>query len=129
MSVRRQKKRHQIKYSVNYLRRLTAAVLAGSLLHSSMSAVAQVITESGVELTNQATYKYEDPDGNELSGTSGTIGVTPDTTTTDSGLIDPFGQILGCNGEELEDYTGFTVSLFEPDPNDPTGTEVGTLVD
>ncbi len=44
-------------------------------------------------------------------------------------LIDPFGQILGCNGEELDDYTGFTVSLFEPDPNDPTGTEVGRLID
>ncbi|MEM7712308.1 MAG: hypothetical protein AAF349_01720 [Cyanobacteria bacterium P01_A01_bin.68] len=129
MSVRRQKKRHQIKYLALHLRRLTAAVLAGSLLHSSMSAVAQVVTESGVELTNQATYKYQDSDGNDLSGVSGKIGVTPDIPKTNNELIDPFGQILGCNGEELEDYTGFTVSLFEPDPNDPTGTEVGTLVD
>lgn len=125
--MRRRKKRHQIKYSASYLRRFTAAVLAGSLLHSSMSAVAQVVTNSGVELTNQATYKYQDPDGNQLSGISRKIGVTPDIPN--SPLIDPFGQILGCNGEELEDYTGFTVSLFEPDPNDPTGTEVGTLVD
>ena len=35
---------------------------------------------------------------------------------------------MGCEGEELDDYTGFTVSLFEPDPNDPTGTEVGQLI-
>ncbi|MGB6300742.1 MAG: hypothetical protein WBF90_31845, partial [Rivularia sp. (in: cyanobacteria)] len=44
-------------------------------------------------------------------------------------LVDPFGQILGCNGEELDDYTGFTVSLFNVDPNDPTQTEPGTEVD
>ncbi len=126
--MRRQKKRHQIKYSADCLRRLTAAVLAGSVLHSSMSAFAQVTTKSGVELTNQATYTYQDSEGNKLSGISSKIGTTPNTIIKDP-LIDPFGQILGCNGEELADYTGFTVSLFEPDPNDPTGTEVGRLID
>lgn len=126
--MRRQKKRHQIKYSVDCLRRLTTFFLVGSVLHSSMSAFAQVSTKSGVKFTNQATYSYEDPDGNKLSGTSSQIGVTPNIPPSDP-LIDPFGQILGCNGEELDDYTGFTVSLFEPDPNDPTGTEVGRLID
>ena len=125
--MRRQKKRHQIKYSADCLRRLTAAVLAGSVLHSSMSAFAQVTTKSGVELTNQATYTYEDSNGSKLSGISSQIKTTPNTIIKDP-LIDPFGQILGCDGEELDDYTGFTVSLFEPDPNDPTGTEVGQLI-
>ena len=125
--MRRQKKRHQIKYSADYLRRLTALFLFGSVLHSSMSAVAQVITKSDVEFTNQATYSYRDPKGNRFSGISSQIGVIPNIAVTDP-LIDPFGQILGCNGEELEDYTGFTVSLFEPNPNDPTGTEVGQLI-
>ena len=71
--MRRQKKRHQIKYSADCLRRLTAAVLAGSVLHSSMSAFAQVTTKSGVELTNQATYTYEDSNGSKLSGISSQI--------------------------------------------------------
>ncbi|MEM7581542.1 MAG: hypothetical protein AAF316_17230 [Cyanobacteria bacterium P01_A01_bin.80] len=127
--MRRQKKRHQLKYSTDCLRRLTAAFLAGSVLHSSISAFAQVTTKSGVELTNQATYTYTDQDGKKSSGTSGKITTTPNIEITKDPLIDPFGQILGCNGEELEDYTGFTVSIFEPNPNDPTGTEVGQLLD
>ena len=126
--MRRQKKRHQIKYSANCLKRLTAVFLIGSVLHSSMSALAQVTTKSGVEFTNQATYTYTDPDGNKLSGISSQIKLTPNIPATDP-LIDPFGQILGCNGNELDDYTGFTVSLFEPDLNDPTGTEVGQPID
>ncbi len=125
--MRRQKKRHQIKYSANCLKRLTAVFLIGSVLHSSMSALAQVTTKSGVEFTNQATYTYTDSDGNKLSGISSQIKLTPKIPATDP-LIDPFGQILGCNGEELDDYTGFTVSLFEPDLNDPTGTEVGQSI-
>ncbi|MGB3653865.1 MAG: hypothetical protein WBA41_21995 [Rivularia sp. (in: cyanobacteria)] len=124
----RKKERHQIKYSTDCLRRLTAAILVGSVLHGSMSALAQVTTKSGVEFTNQATYTYTDPDGNKLSGISSQIKLTPNIPATDP-LIDPFGQILGCNGEELDDYTGFTSSLFEPDPNDPTGTEVGRLIE
>lgn len=126
--MRRQKKRHQIKYSTDCLRRLTAAVLAGSVLYSSISAFAQVTTKSAVELTNSASYTYEDSDGKKSSGTSRQITVTPNTTKTSNPLIDPFGQILGCDGEELDDYTGFTVSLFEPLRNDPTGTEVGQLI-
>lgn len=37
------------------------------------------------------------------------------------GLVDPFGQVVGCAGEILPDYSGFNVGLYEPDPNDPTG--------
>ncbi|EGJ33273.1 MULTISPECIES: DUF11 domain-containing protein [Moorena] len=50
--------------------------------------------------------------------TIATIAPTPDPRLE---LIDPFGEIRGCNNELLDDYTGFSVGLFEPDPNDPTG--------
>ena len=127
------KKQNRNQSSTDYLKRLTVAFLLGNVFCNSISAVGQVTTEvSGVELTNQATYTYTDSDNKQLSGTSPQIEVRPDTTTTtttDNSLIDPFGQILGCNGEELDDYTGFTVSLFDVDPNDPTGTEPGELVD
>ncbi|WP_414621400.1 hypothetical protein [Calothrix sp. CCY 0018] len=124
----RKKERYQIKYYTNWLKQLTAAVIAGSVFHT-ISAFAQVTTKSGIELINQASYTYTDPNGSKSSGISNQVGATPNTTTIKNPLIDPFGQILGCDGEELDDYTGFTVSLFEPDPNDPTGTEVGQLIE
>ncbi|NEO99906.1 MAG: DUF11 domain-containing protein [Symploca sp. SIO2E9] len=43
-------------------------------------------------------------------------------------LIDPLGRITGCSGELLADYQGFSVGLYEPDPSDPTGTELGEAV-
>jgi uncharacterized repeat protein (TIGR01451 family) len=42
-------------------------------------------------------------------------------------LIDPFGRITGCSGEELTDYTGFNIALYDADPADPTGTNLGNL--
>ncbi len=42
-------------------------------------------------------------------------------------LRDPLGQITGCAGEVLSDYTGFQVALFEADPADPTGGVLGLL--
>ncbi|MGY6530365.1 MAG: hypothetical protein ACXITR_10600 [Cyanobacterium sp.] len=44
-----------------------------------------------------------------------------------SPLIDPLGQITGCEGELLADYQGFFVGLFDPDPNDPTGGILGAV--
>jgi uncharacterized repeat protein (TIGR01451 family) len=38
-----------------------------------------------------------------------------------SGLTDPAGRITSCTGGELQDYNGFNVGLYEPDPRDPTG--------
>ena len=32
--------------------------------------------------------------------------------------------MLGCDGTPLPSYQGFTIGLYEPDPSDPTGTEV-----
>jgi uncharacterized repeat protein (TIGR01451 family) len=42
-------------------------------------------------------------------------------------LRDPLGQITGCAGEVLSDYTGFQVALFDADPADPTGGVLGLL--
>jgi uncharacterized repeat protein (TIGR01451 family) len=42
-------------------------------------------------------------------------------------LIDPFGRITGCSGEELTDYSGFNVAIYDLDPADPTGTSLGNL--
>ncbi len=42
-------------------------------------------------------------------------------------LRDPLGQITGCAGEILSDYTGFQVALFEANPADPTGGTLGLL--
>ncbi|MBE9126552.1 DUF11 domain-containing protein [Coleofasciculus sp. LEGE 07092] len=40
---------------------------------------------------------------------------------------DPFGRVVGCSGELLSDYEGFSVGLYEPDPSDPTGGITGTI--
>jgi uncharacterized repeat protein (TIGR01451 family) len=37
------------------------------------------------------------------------------------GLVDPLGRLTGCNGELLADYRGFSVGLYNPNLNDPTG--------
>jgi uncharacterized repeat protein (TIGR01451 family) len=42
----------------------------------------------------------------------------------DNELIDPLGKITGCAGETLPDYQGFSVALYDRDPNDPTGATV-----
>ena len=39
-------------------------------------------------------------------------------------LIDPLGQITGCAGEILPEYTGFSVALYDPNTGDPTGSSV-----
>jgi uncharacterized repeat protein (TIGR01451 family) len=36
-------------------------------------------------------------------------------------LTDPSGKVTSCTGGVLPDYNGFSVGLYEPDPNDLTG--------
>ncbi|KYC35837.1 hypothetical protein WA1_05955 [Scytonema hofmannii PCC 7110] len=74
-------------------------------------------------LINQATYTYTDSNTNsQFQGISSQIDIKPIQ------LIDPQGRILGCSGQPLSDYNGFSVGLYESNPNDPTGTELGRLV-
>ncbi|MEH2183146.1 hypothetical protein [Nostoc sp.] len=117
----------QITSSSSWWRRLTATVLLGSFLHTTISipAIAQQTNNqvASVPLINQATYTYTDSASNyQYQGNSSQINVSP------SPLLDPLGRILGCAGTILPDYTGFSVGVYQPNSNDPTGTELDSLV-
>jgi uncharacterized repeat protein (TIGR01451 family) len=114
-------KKKQMSSSSSWCQQLTATVLLGSVLHSTMTtpATAQQVKN----LINQATYTYTDPASRyQFRGNSSQINLSPNP------LVDPLGKILGCGGELLPDYTGFSVSVYEPNPSDPTGTELGNLL-
>jgi uncharacterized repeat protein (TIGR01451 family) len=77
------------------------------------------------QVYNQAEYSYKDKaTSSEFRGVSNNINVVG----KDNALIDPKGQILGCGGQLLDNYGGFTVALYNPSPADPTGAELGSLV-
>lgn len=126
----RPQKQKQITSNSNWCQRLTAAVLLGSMLYTTIPRTAQAQqTESPVaaqpilNITNQATYTYTDPATNyKYQGISSQLNLSPNP------LVDPLGRILGCAGTLLPDYTGFSVGVYEPNPSDPTGTELGQLV-
>jgi uncharacterized repeat protein (TIGR01451 family) len=77
------------------------------------------------EVYNQAEYSYKDKvTSNIFKGVSNDIKIIE----KDIALIDPKGQVLGCGGQLLDNYGGFTVALYNPSPADPTGAELGSLV-
>ncbi|NJL52006.1 MAG: hypothetical protein HC930_06860, partial [Hydrococcus sp. SU_1_0] len=39
------------------------------------------------------------------------------------------GKITGCAGEILPDYQGFSIALYDSDPNDPTGATVRNVTE
>lgn len=55
-------------------------------------------------ISNTASYSFEDPDRQSITG------ITNQLTQE---IVDPFGQIRGCGGEELASYSGFSVGLFD----------------
>ncbi|MEH2239707.1 hypothetical protein [Nostoc sp.] len=117
----------QITSSSSWWRRLTATVLLAGVLHTTIPipAIAQQTNNlaASLPLINQATYTYTDSASNyQYQGSSSQINVTPNP------LVDPLGRILGCAGTVLPDYTGFSVGVYEVNPSDPTGTELGSLV-
>jgi uncharacterized repeat protein (TIGR01451 family) len=116
---------HQ-KHLGRWLRRLTATVLVGSVFNSYTTITKAQQTENKISrpaINNQASYTYTDP-ASKLQFKS----VSSQLNTVTKPLVDPLGRILGCGGELLPDYKGFSVGLYEPNPNDPTGTELGSLV-
>jgi uncharacterized repeat protein (TIGR01451 family) len=126
--VSRPQNQKQITSSNNWWRRLTTTVLLGSFLHSSIPipAIAQQTNNlaASVPFINQAAYTYTDSASNyQYQGTSSQLNVSP------TPLVDPLGRVLGCSGTILPDYTGFSVGVYEPNPSDPTGTELGSLAD
>lgn len=42
-------------------------------------------------------------------------------------LIDPLGRVTGCAGQLLPEYLGFSVALYDPNFNDPTGSSINNL--
>jgi uncharacterized repeat protein (TIGR01451 family) len=72
-------------------------------------------------LSNQATYHYSD-DHNGLTWTGHR------SVLLDQALIDPLGQLLGCGGEPLTSYEGFSMALYNPLPGDSTFSELGSLL-
>ncbi|WP_375499716.1 hypothetical protein [uncultured Nostoc sp.] len=123
----RPQNQNQITSSSSWYQRLTATVLLASVLHTTIPipAIAQPTNNlaASVPLTNQAAYTYTDSASNyKYEGTSSQLNVSPNP------LVDPLGRILGCGGELLPDYTGFSVGVYEANPSDPTGTELGNLV-
>jgi len=91
-------------------------VVVGYLLSLLLAGV--VHSQAGVAIINRAGATYNDPaTGTTINTTSGQVRITQ--------LIDPFGQILDCSGNEFADYTGFRVGLFEQ--ASPLG-ELGSLV-
>jgi uncharacterized repeat protein (TIGR01451 family) len=112
-----------IYFRSNWYQKLTATLLFGSLLHTTIPTPLAAQNTPVVNITNQATYTYQDRASNNRYQ-----GLTIKTNVNPSPLVDPLGRILGCAGTLLPDYTGFSVSVYEPNPSDPTGTELGQLV-
>ncbi len=122
----RPQKQKQINFSRFWWQRLTVSMLLGSFLYTTLplSATAQQNNNqvASLPIINQANYTYTDPASNyQYQGNSSQLNVTPNP------LIDPLGRILGCAGTLLPDYTGFSVGVYELNPSDPTGTELGSL--
>ncbi|MGD1853002.1 MAG: hypothetical protein ACFB2W_02010 [Leptolyngbyaceae cyanobacterium] len=97
------------------MRRAIAILLASGFCQAPFVAIARADS-----IYNQASYGYRDADRNiSLSGASA------ETVVETGELIDPLGQILGCNGDLLPNYAGFSVLLYEPDAS---GLELGPLI-
>jgi uncharacterized repeat protein (TIGR01451 family) len=99
-------------------RHLLALFLISTLLHPTANVQAQT-PDLIPDLINAATASYSTADG-PVSRVSNqiVIGYSPE-------LIDPSGNLLGCDGQPLASYAGFSMSLYEPDA---TGLGLGNLV-
>ncbi len=80
-----------------------------------------------IQLTNQVSFSYTF--GGENNSETTITGLSAKAESIVAKLVDPLGQVTGCAGEQLPDYTGFSVGLYEVNPADPTGTEISAPVD
>ena len=114
-----------IKFPPKWLRRanrwrsLIALALVAMLLHPLTGAQAQDFTIDELVIENQAAATYT-TGNNSISTISNQTSVPLDLP-----LIDPGGQILGCDGNPLDTYVGFSMALFEPDES---GLDLGNLL-
>jgi uncharacterized repeat protein (TIGR01451 family) len=117
------------KWEKTWGKKLSVTFLLGSIFNSCLPAITQTVIAQEAEnqtpkipIVNQASYTYTDNNNNFFAGATTQLQAS-------STLVDPLGRILGCGGQILPDYSGFSVSLYEPLANDPTGTQIGNLVD
>jgi uncharacterized repeat protein (TIGR01451 family) len=115
---------HRYKnYSNQWLQLLTAALMSGGICQA-VPAIAQSV--KAVSITNQITFSYSVAEARNrrttFSGTSAQAGFSV------TKLVDPLGQVTGCAGEKIPDYTGFSVGIYEVNSADPTGTEISSPV-
>ena len=81
-----------------------------------------------VDLSNQAEFTYESAPQTGYSDPPLEFrGKTARIQESFDRLIDPLGRIVGCAGETLPTYAGFSVSFYDADPTDPTGASLGRL--
>jgi uncharacterized repeat protein (TIGR01451 family) len=89
-------------------------------------AIAQTANPNRVDLSNQAEYSYESVPQAGYPNSSLTFqGKTNRIQERFDQLIDPLGRVVGCNGEVLANYSGFSVGLYDADGSDPTGASIG----
>ncbi len=97
---------------------LAIATVAGTELAAALPSMAQTNVQSAI--FNSAGYSFKMPGSAQpIQSKTNAVQANP--------LVDPFGQVTGCAGEILPDYTGFSVGMYDPDPADPTETELGGL--
>lgn len=89
-----------------------------ALLLLTLLALAPARAQQSGELGNTASVSYGAPGGQTFQG----------VLTSHMRLIDPRGQVRGCNGVLLADYTGFKIGLYEVAGQDPAHADLRTLV-
>lgn len=95
--------------------RLLALFLTGWLSCISTAAA----RAQNVSIYNKATAAY--------STSTGVVDIISNQIpiVLDDSLIDPGGRLLGCSGNPLDSYAGFSMALYEPDAS---GLDLGKLV-
>ena len=79
----------------------------------------QAAPSQQISINNQATARYES------LGVAADIVSNPIQIGVGNALIDPAGALLGCEGQPLPSYAGFSLALYEPGDS---GLDVGSLV-
>lgn len=100
------------------LRCLAVLLFAIALFAHPLAQVAA--QERPVIVTNTATASYQTSQNTLIETISEEI-----SASVGRPLIDPAGNILGCDGQPLDSYVGFSMALFE---TDASGLDLGGLV-
>lgn len=85
-----------------------AMVAAGVIWGLCQSLAIAQVAEEKITLSNQAEVTYQTSDNIPINASTNRIQVDVKLRP-----VDPFGRIVGCDGELLEDYRGYLVALYE----------------